>query len=215
VNITTVTARRWRGVHGGSVETDTVGWVRLAPGDTAAFLDPPEHQTRCRPMHESPATEPVAVRPPSPGAVLRGWGWRRWAITAAAALGTAVVVAVPTAIIPTPLFGREVPVTWWSYPTLAVTAVLSGLLVATYVGAPPSPRPQSRRAWAGAALSWFAVGCPVCNKLVLLALGYNGAITWFAPVQPALALGSVGLLGWALRSRLRSAVSCQTTVAVG
>lgn len=124
-------------------------------------------------------------------------------------------LAVPTAIIPTPFFGREIPVTWWSYPTLALTAVLSGLLLATYVGAPPSPRPESRRAWAGAALSWFAVGCPVCNKLVLLALGYTGAMTWFAPVQPLLALGSVGLLGWALRARLRARASCPTTLPRG
>ena len=40
-------------------------------------------------------------------------------------------------------------------------------------------------------LAWFAVGCPVCNKLALLALGYSGAITWFTPVQPFLALGAL------------------------
>lgn len=161
-------------------------------------------------MPETPAVELVTAPSPSPGAVLRGWGWRRWGIAAAGAIGTAVLVAVPTAIIPTPFFGRDVPVTWWSYPTLAVTAVLSGLLMATYVGSPPATRPESGRAWAGAALSWFAVGCPVCNKLVLLAPGYTGALTWFAPAQPLLALGSVGLLGWALWARLRSTVSCPT-----
>lgn len=164
-------------------------------------------------MSESPAAGIATAPPPSSAAVLRGWDRRRWGSAAAAAVATAAVVAVPTAIIPTPFFGREVPVTWWSYPTLAVTAVLSGLLLATYVGAPAGPRPESARAWTGAALSWFAVGCPVCNKLVLLALGYTGAMTWFAPVQPLLALGSVALLGWALRTRLRSTMACPTGVA--
>ena len=97
---------------------------------------------------------------------MHGWGWRMWSITAVTTLGAAVLVAVPTAIIPTPWFGRGVPVTWWSYPTLAVAAVLSGLLIASYVRAPPPPRPESRRARVGAALSWFAVGCPVCNDSV-------------------------------------------------
>lgn len=152
---------------------------------------------------------------PSPGSgisALYVWGLRNWSVAVAATAGTAVLVAVPTAIIPTPWFGREIPVTWWSYPTLTVSALLSGLLIASYVGGPPAPRPESGRAWVGAALSWFAVGCPVCNKLVLLAMGYTGAMTWFAPVQPLLAVGSVGLLGWALRARLRSAVSCPTGV---
>ncbi len=61
---------------------------------------------------------------------------------------------------------------------------------------------------AGGMLAWFAVGCPVCNKLALLALGYSGAITWFAPVQPFLALGALVLTSVALVWRLRGQVAC-------
>ena len=50
----------------------------------------------------------------------------------------------------------------------------------------------------GGLVSFFAVGCPVCNKLVLLALGASGAVSWFAPVQPVLAVASVALMAWAL-----------------
>jgi hypothetical protein len=57
-------------------------------------------------------------------------------------------------------------------------------------------------------VSFFAVGCPVCNKLVLLALGASGAVTWFAPLQPFLALVSIGLLVVALRVRIRNQYSC-------
>ena len=54
----------------------------------------------------------------------------------------------------------------------------------------------------------FAVGCPVCNKLVALALGAGGALTYFGPTQPVLGLLSVGLLLYALRERLAREESC-------
>ena len=143
---------------------------------------------------------------------LRTWSPRRWWAAAAAAAATALVVALPTAMIPNPVFGREIPTTWWAWPTLALTAVLGGLLVATYVrepgSAPLSSGGLDRRGTVGGLLSFFAVGCPVCNKLALIALGYTGALQWFAPVQPLLAVGGVVLLAWALRSRLRGQLAC-------
>ncbi|GIM63480.1 hypothetical protein Pve01_80590 [Planomonospora venezuelensis] len=57
-------------------------------------------------------------------------------------------------------------------------------------------------------LTFFAVGSPVCNKLVLLALGSAGAMVWFEPVQPLLQLAALGLLVWALRVRLRGELAC-------
>ena len=124
------------------------------------------------------------------------WNRRRMLAALAGALATALFIGLPTDVVPNPVFGRAVPVTWWSYPVLAVVAVLSGLLLATYVRAdgaagPAAPagtdRAQRRGAVSGL-LSLFAVGCPVCNKVVLLALGASGAMTWFAPFQPVLAL---------------------------
>ena len=60
----------------------------------------------------------------------------------------------------------------------------------------------------GGLLSFFAVGCPICNKVVVIALGTSGALTWFAPVQPYLGVFALGLLAWALRVRLRGEVAC-------
>ncbi len=136
-----------------------------------------------------------------------------------------LVVALPTALIPNPVFGREIPPTAWAWPVLLVTAALSGLLMATYVredraaapvgagdgraGSAPDGAPetdeaiaQGRAGMLGGLLTFLAVGCPVCNKLALIALGYAGALQWFAPVQPFLAGGGVLLLGWALVRRL-------------
>jgi hypothetical protein len=149
---------------------------------------------------------------------LRTWNVRRWAVAAAAAVVVALLVGIPTDVIPNPVFGRPVPVTWWSYPTLLITAVLGGLLAGTYVrddspdvadGLPDELDAPSRVGGAAGLLSFFAVGCPVCNKLVIVALGATGARQWFEPIQPALAVVSVVLLGVAVRSRLRSTTTCR------
>jgi hypothetical protein len=63
----------------------------------------------------------------------------------------------------------------------------------------------------GGALSFFAIGCPVCNKLVLIALGTTGAINYFGPIQPYLAFAGLVLLTWAFLRRLKNATSCTIT----
>lgn len=141
------------------------------------------------------------------------WDARRWWTAAIAGIITALIVAIPTAVIPTPIFGRSIEPTWWSYPVVVLTGILGGLVIATYVRtdtnpAPETAEPPSKLAIAGGFLSYIAVGCPVCNKLVLLALGASGAISWFAPIQGLLALASLVLLGWALVVRLRGEVAC-------
>jgi hypothetical protein len=151
---------------------------------------------------------------------MRTWPKRRWTVAAAAAVGTVLVVAVPTDLIDTPVFSREVPPTWWAWPVTLVAGVLSGLLLATYV-ADPASRPEddapapARAGSLGGVLTFFAVGCPVCNKIVLLALGTTGAMRWFEPVQPVLSVAAIGLLAWALRKRLTSADTCAVATRVG
>lgn len=144
---------------------------------------------------------------------LTTWPLRRWQAAAGAVIAFTLVVAIPTDLIDTPVFSREIPPTWWAWPSLVVSSVLGGLLVATYVAAPSQPDVTATRrgGWIGASLTYFAVGCPVCNKLVLLALGSAGAITWFEPVQPALQVLAIALLTWALRNRLLGELSCPTT----
>ncbi|GAA2220704.1 hypothetical protein ACFY2R_22330 [Micromonospora olivasterospora] len=141
---------------------------------------------------------------------MRTWTPRRLVAAVLGAAGTAAVISVPTDLIDTPLFTRSVPVTWWAWPALAVTAVLAGLLLATYVQPADAvpPATEKRLGTVGGVLSLLAVGCPVCNKLVLLALGASGAMTWFAPAQPLLAVASIVLLGWALGRRLRGERRC-------
>lgn len=167
---------------------------------------------------------------------LRSWTPRQAVLAAAASVGVAIVIGVATVLIPNPLFAREIPPVWWNYPVWLVTSVMMGMLIVTYVrtgpaarvnaaaAEPPRPAPRlaeratsfdnggdrrtNRLGLTGGVLAWFAVGCPVCNKIALLALGYTGAITWFAPIQPLLALAALALTSAALVWRLRGQAAC-------
>jgi hypothetical protein len=131
-------------------------------------------------------------------------GLRYWLLAAGAAILIAVAIGIPTDVIPNAWFGREVDVRPLDYVFLALTSLLTGALLATWA-LPSVPREMDgRRAGIGAALlGWFAVGCPVCNKLVVLALGSSGALTYFAPIQPILGALAVALAAAGLAIRLR------------
>lgn len=143
---------------------------------------------------------------------MRGWVARQWVLACVVAVAVALIMGLATAVIPNPVFVRMIPTPWWAYPVWIASAVLVGLLVGTYVNpgaqSRTATRSEQRRGFGGMLLAWFAVGCPTCNMLVVLAMGTSGAVTWFQPLQPILALGSLILLVVALRSRLRNATSC-------
>jgi hypothetical protein len=44
----------------------------------------------------------------------------------------------------------------------------------------------------------------------VLAIGATGALRWFAPLQPVLAIASLAMLGAALWTRLGTEVACRT-----
>jgi hypothetical protein len=148
---------------------------------------------------------------------LRVWTPRQWSAAAAVAVATFFVLGLPTAVIDNPVFGRSIAPTAWALPVLIMTAVLAGLLAGTYVtGEPVDSLDRPGRVGSfGGLLAFLAIGCPVCNKVVLLALGTTGAVNVFAPVQPYLAAAGVLALGVALRSRLRNALACPIPVSSG
>ena len=139
---------------------------------------------------------------------LAGWGLRQWLVAAAAAAGVAALVGIPTSLVRTPYFTRMTAALWWNYPVWLISSVLGGITLATYY------RPRSDLPGRGAGLSVggvlaaFAVGCPLCNGLVVAALGTSGALSIWAPMQPFVAATAVGLLAYAAVRRLRSQQAC-------
>lgn len=125
------------------------------------------------------------------------------------ATGMALLTGIPTVLVPNDWFTRMTPVQGYAYPVWAVSALLGGLLVASYGGLRAAACPAAAGGGGQAAgllggtLTWLAVGCPICNKIVVAAVGVSGALNWFAPLQPWLAAASLLTLAGALAWRVR------------
>jgi uncharacterized membrane protein len=120
----------------------------------------------------------------------------------AGSLGSMLVLGVPTALVPNPIFTRMVPPRPLDYVVLALVAMLAGILAATYARPVACPLAE-RRTLGGSLLAFVGIACPTCNKVVLALLGTSGALTYFQPLQPVLSLLGLGLLAWAVLVRVR------------
>lgn len=147
-----------------------------------------------------------------------------WAViwTVASLVGFGLV----SAIIPNPVFARQIPAEPFAIGVWLLSAPLMGLIWATYMvppaarttlaapltaEAPLSGEPRSTTLGTVAGLGAFlAIGCPVCNKIALLLLGTSGALTVFAPIQPVIGAASLALLAATLVWRMRLWVRGET-----
>jgi hypothetical protein len=149
---------------------------------------------------------------------------RYLAWSAAVAVLGLVAFGLVSAIIPNPVFGRQIAPEPFAIVVWLASGLLMGLLAGTYL-VPPSAVPaafpvpgvafaleagagaESRRTsalgYAGGLAAFLAIGCPVCNKVALILLGTSGALTIWAPLQPLVGLASVALLAASLAWRLR------------
>ena len=124
---------------------------------------------------------------------------KAWIITALAAAIGLVVIGLPTAIYENLFFVRMTPVRAQDYVIWIVSSVLIGLIAGSYfVG---SSTRGDGKILSGGVLSVLAVGCPICNKPVVLLLGTAGALNFFEPLQLYIGIASVLLLGWTLLLR--------------
>ena len=114
-------------------------------------------------------------------------------LAAMGAILSAIVLGIPTAIIPNPVFHRIIDAGPANYFFWASTSVVTGALLATYA-LPRTVKDRAAEAGLGGCsfLAYLAVGCPLCNKAVVALLGASGAVTIFQPIQPF--LGALGLV---------------------
>jgi branched-subunit amino acid transport protein len=145
-----------------------------------------------------------------------------------------------SAIIPNPVFGRQIPPEAFAVAIWLLSAPLIGIVGATYtapmpataaqplqfapvgrlqtiVGLQPVRPVEERRSSTlgtiGGLGAFLAIGCPVCNKIALVLLGWSGALSIWAPLQPVLGAASLVLLAvtaaWRIRIRMRGG-ACPT-----
>lgn len=136
-----------------------------------------------------------------------------------------------SAIIPNPVFGRQIPPEAFAIAVWLLSSPLIGIVGATYTAPMPAasarpiafasvgplvaarpaePTEQHRSSTLGTLGSlgaFLAIGCPICNKLALMLLGTSGALSIWAPIQPVLGGLSLVLLAltatWRIRLRIR------------
>jgi hypothetical protein len=145
---------------------------------------------------------------------------RLLASTIAWTLVSLLAFGLVTAVIPNPIFGRQIPPEPFAIGVWLLSAPLMGFVMATYTTpVPASPlvaafplgpaqvATQERRSTTLGTLAglgaFLAIGCPVCNKVALLLLGASGALSFYAPIQPLIGAVSLVLLGFTAAWRLR------------
>ena len=98
---------------------------------------------------------------------------RALAYSALGALVTVLLLGIPTDVVPNPWFGRpSTPVRPLDYAVPGDQRRAGGILAASY--AFPQTRVCSTvqgKTTAGGLLTFLAIGCPTCNKIVVLAIG--------------------------------------------
>ena len=134
-------------------------------------------------IEEAPANTIVRPSEPPPNAAraLAGMGSCYWAAALLTGAVAYVAIAVPTALIVTPVFGRSIA----PRPIDHVVAITSALLIGMIWAARRQPvedgpadvplddgdQVARRRSLLAGLVAGLAVGCPVCNKVVILAPG--------------------------------------------
>lgn len=138
----------------------------------------------------------------------RWWSPGQWRLAAAVSVFTFLIIGEIGETLPPESAGRVYPVEWWNWATLVASAMLIGLIAATFAV------PGGRRGLAGAGsgsagtVAAIVMACPVCSPLAIPLLGTGGLMAFLVPDRGWLALASVVLLGLTLLLRLRAGTTC-------
>ena len=133
----------------------------------------------------------------------------RWLAVPAAAAPYALATGIPTGIVATSFYTRMTPVTWWDDFYWSLSTLLIALIAFVYLWRRrlPSSTDGYRTTGAGV-LATLAIGCPICNKIVVALIGVSGALTYWAPLQPVIGAVAVGLLAATLGLQFRGRAAC-------
>ena len=120
-----------------------------------------------------------------------------WIIGIVTGVAFFAAAAVVTVLIPNHFYKRMTPIYWYDYVILAMISALLGL----YMGRALFMRGRKAKcdyaAGGGMVGGFFAVSCSLCSAILVALFGATALLTDFEPLQPALGLASIGLLGYA------------------
>ncbi|ELZ24463.1 hypothetical protein C477_00840 [Haloterrigena salina JCM 13891] len=143
----------------------------------------------------------------------------------AAGIGVFLLFGLVTGLVPNPLYVRMVPRTPIDYLFLVLTALLAGVYTAQRLATEVvesdcmdtdrsetgDSRSEDRWVLGGLVGGFLAVGCPICNVILLALFSSSALMTYFDPLRPALGALSVALLTGLIYVRhSRSCPTCAT-----
>lgn len=105
-------------------------------------------------------------------------------------IGLIVLFGTPTALIPNPIirYARMVPATLLDY---AFLVIISGLL-AFYLSFSNQPK-TNLPVGVASVVGFISFACPICNYLLVAALGFPFILSTIEPLRPFLGIASIGL----------------------
>jgi len=125
--------------------------------------------------------------------------------------GFVLLFGIPTALIPTPWFTRMISARSSDY----VFLLLNSALIGAYVGVHAYEKHEKSKkgdvmATTGGIANIFAVGCPICNKVLVALLGASAVMAYIEPIRVWLGIFSAGLVGVALWFKVKNVKACVT-----
>lgn len=165
---------------------------------------------------QAPGTEACRAdrpcRAPGQRASEHLFGRHFWMLSAGGTLVSALMIGVPTVLVPNSLFVRMTSTSARDYVVWTLATVLLGPLIALSLLYPSISIQETLRHvgsgnWrsaVGGLLAFLSVGCPICNKIVVVLLGVSGALTVFDPLRPYLGLAALTVLSTTLFLRVRA-----------
>lgn len=102
---------------------------------------------------------------------------RFWLVAVIGTIGALFVLGVPTAVLPNPFFVRMTATQPFDVAVWVASAPLIGLTIATFLAKPLHTTADPHSGAGGAPTSlggigiFLAIGCPICNKIVVGLLG--------------------------------------------
>lgn len=111
-----------------------------------------------------------------------------------------LLLGIPTALLPNPIipYIRMTPATPLDYLFLLTTSLLAG----AYLVLPAKTSCPNKTALGGGALGFLAFSCPICNHILVLALGMSLMSAVVDPLRPLLWLLSIAILSYAIEKKV-------------